>query len=156
MNESGKKRVNALDILLILAVVLLIVAFFFRAETQNLFARKGDTTLTVAFRLEQTDSAVAELFAAGTVLMDAEGNTIGEILNVRVEDAYNTEELTDGTFVQVANGRKNVIGNLTAKGYLSGEFPYLNNGTVLLAGSRLQVSTGQAFAELEIRSVEAQ
>ncbi|MBO4366838.1 MAG: DUF4330 family protein [Clostridia bacterium] len=156
MNETGKKRINALDILLILAVVSLIVAFFFRAEIQNLFAQKGDTTITIAFRMDPADKAVAELFAAGTVLMDAEGNEIGEILNVRIEDAHTAETLTDGTVVQVANGMRIVSGNLTAKGYVTGEFPYLNNGTMLVAGSRLQVSTGPAFAELEILSVQAQ
>ncbi len=156
MNETGKKRINALDILMILAVISLIIAFFFRAEIQSLFAQKGNTTMTIAFRMDPADADIAGLFSAGTVLMDADGNEIGEILNVRTADAFTPESLTDGTVVQVANGKQIVTGNLTAKGYLSGEFPYLNNGTMLVAGGRLQVSTGQAFAELEILSVQAQ
>lgn len=156
MNENGKKHINALDILLILAVVLVIVAFFFRTEIQNLFATKGNETLTISFRLNEVDRQIADQFAAGMKLMDENGNEIGDLLTVLTEDAQTPEALTDGTIVYVPNGKKLITGSITAKGYLSGEFSYLNNGSMVVVGGSLPVSTGTIFVELEIVSVSAQ
>jgi len=156
MNEKGKRHINALDIILILLIVLVIVAFFFRSEIQNLFAKKGDATLTFSFRLDQADERVAAQFGSGTVLKDGDGNEIGTILDAKAEKAVSVETLADGTKVEVANGKTTVTGNVTAKGYVSGDFQYLNNGVMLVAGDTMFVSTGSAYVEIEILFAQSQ
>ena len=157
MNEQKeKKRINILDILIILVVVLVIVAFFFRSEIRNLFAKKGDAVITFSFEIASVDPQTASGWTAGTKLYDETGNVIGDVLDCRSENAANTEALTDGTVVSVENGRKRITGNVTAKGYINGDFKYLNNGTMLVAGDRMNISTGDMFFEILILSVNAQ
>ncbi|MBR4467375.1 MAG: DUF4330 family protein [Clostridia bacterium] len=156
MKAAGKRRINVLDILLILAVVLLIVAFFFRTEIQKLFAKKGDVTITFSFQLDQADPQIAAGLAAGTVLKDEDGNVIGEILDCRVEEAVDLLSTADGRTVSVANGRKKLTCSVTAKGYVSEDFLYLGNGRMLVSGDRMNVSTGTVFAEILVLAVNSQ
>ena len=156
MNATEKKRINALDILLILVVVLLIVAFFFRAEIRNLFARKGDVTITFSFVLDSVDETLASRFAAGTVLTDGDGKEIGTVLEVGNEPSVTQETLTDGTVIGVPNGRRTLTCSVTAKGYVSGDYRYLNTGAMLVEGGTLGVSTGTAYAEVRILHVQTQ
>ena len=63
--------------------------------------------------------------------------------------------LADGNAVSVKNGTLDLSGTVTATGYTVGEFVYLSDGTLLVPGGTLTVSTGEAVYTLTLTDVDA-
>lgn len=150
------KRINAFDIILVVLVIALIVAFLFRTQIRDLFATKGERIVTYSFNVENLDPAVAAYLHAETELLSEDGSSVGTVLVCNVLPGSDEKILTDGTVVQVENGKMTLSGNITAKGYVSDDFIYLNNGTLLVSGDRMTVYTDCAMFNLMITAVQVQ
>ena len=154
MSEK-RKRIGAIDIAIILLIAAAVAAFAFRGEIRKWFSEEADRVVTYEFRVENVDPAVAARLNVKTVLLASDGSSLGEVLVCTTESAENSETLTDGTVVGVPNGKLNLTGSVSARGYLSGEFVCLQNGETIVPGGTLRVSTGDAVFELLITSVQS-
>lgn len=153
MNEK-RRSISVLDVVIVLLIIAAVVAFIFRGELQKWVSGEADAVVTYEFRVTDLDPLVASNLTVGTKLLASDGSSFGEVLAVVSTAAETPEELTDGTVVGVANGKLDLSGSVTATGYRSGDFACLENGTVLVPGTTLRVSTGKAVFVFTITSVQ--
>ncbi len=155
MENKKKKRINALDVLLLLLIVGLVTAFFFRGQILSVFEEEETEVVTYSFLLSDVESAHAAYLQKDSTLYNSGGASVGKVLSVTVTDALDEKTLSDGNTVQVKNGFVDLTGTVTATGYTVGEFVYLSDGTLLVPGGTITVSTGDAIYTLTVTDVEA-
>lgn len=154
--KKERRKINALDVALVLLVAAAVAAFLFRGRLLKLFDEEGTQVVTYSFRVSQADPQVASYLTAGTKLLAEDGSSLGEVLVCTSSNAESEETLINGKVVRVVNGKLDLTGSVTAKGFSSGDFITLNNGTLLVPGGTLRVSTGLAVFVLTITAVQAQ
>ena len=154
MKTTEKKRFNALDVVIILVVIAAIAAFFLRGQFAELFRKEADHIVTYSYRITDVHQETAASLKAGSVLYAESGKTAGEVLTVVTSDATDERVLSDGQTVYVKNGLVDLQGTISATGYESEGFVYLECGILLVPGKTVMLSTGDALFALEIVQVQ--
>lgn len=155
MENTKKRRINALDVLIILLILAMITAFFFRGRILSVFEEEETEVVTYSFLLTDVEKEHAAYLQEDGMLYNGAGAFVGQVLTLTVSDGADDQVLDNGKTVQVKNGNLDLTGTVTASGYTAGEFIYLSDGTLLIPGGTLTVSTGEAVYTLTITSVEA-
>ncbi len=155
METSKKKRINALDVLIVLLLIAMITAFFFREQIYSAFREDENQVVTYSFLLTDVEKEHAAYLKKDCLLYNSAGVSVGQVLTVSATDAEDEKLLDSGKTVQVKNGSLDLTGTVTASGYATESFVYLADGTLLVPGGTLVVSTGDAIYTLTITSVEA-
>lgn len=154
MNERTKRRINGLDVLVVLLLAAAIAAFCLRGWVRSLFSDGDSHIVTYAYAITDVEPLTADSLQVGTQLYSAEGLPMGEVLTCIRKEATDEQVLSDGRTVRVLNGLLDLSGSVTAVGYLADGFVYLNGGILLVAGGELTVSTGDALFTVRITSVQ--
>ena len=154
MNTKAKKRFNALDFVIVLVVIAAVAAFFLRGQFAALFAKKADHIVTYTYRITDVPKETAASLKAGVLLYSETGKPAGEALTVETSDATDAQTLSDGRTVYVKNGLVDLEGTVTANGYDADGFVYLECGMLLVPGSVVTLSTGDALFLAEIVQVQ--
>lgn len=154
MEKTKKRRINALDVLLILLIAAMIAAFVFRGQILSVFKEEETKIVTYSFVVTDVEKEHASYLKKDQALYNPSGAEAGTILTVTVEDAMDEQTLSDGHTVQVKNGALDLAGTVTAVGYTVGEFVYLADGTLLIPGGTIEVSTGEALYTLTVTSAK--
>ncbi len=153
MEKTKKKRINFLDVLIVLVIILAITAFFLRGKLLAFFEEDSSCVVTYSFAVEDLDGNHAAYLAAGTVLFNQSGEKTGDVLTVSRTAATDSLVLADGHTVEVQNGDVDIAGTVSATGYAAGSFIYLADGTMLIPGNSITVFTGEAVFVLRITGV---
>ena len=154
MSTKTKKRFNALDVVIVLVVIAAVAAFFLRGQFASLFDKKADQIVTYSYRITDVQKETAASLKAGVLLYSESGKEAGEVLTVETSDATDAQTLSDGRTVFVKNGLVDLQGTVTAKGYDADGFVYLECGMLLVPGSVVKISTGDALFWAEIVQVQ--
>lgn len=154
MSAEKKKRINALDVIIVLAVLASIVAFFLRGRIISFFTDEASGIVTYSFTVTDVETETAAYLAAGQMLYGESGEAFGKVLSVTQSAGTDTLMLTDGHAVEVQNGKTDLVGTVTAIGYGGSGFVYLADGTLLIPGGTLCVTTGGAVFTLQITDVQ--
>ena len=155
MEKTKKRRINALDVLLVLLIAAMIAAFVFRGQILSVFEEEETKVVTYSFAITDVEKEHASYLKKDCVLYNDSGAEVGTVLDVTAADAVDEKTLSDGHTVQVQNGTLDLAGTVTAVGYTVGEFVYLADGTLLSPGGTIVVSTGEAIYTLTVTSAEA-
>ena len=75
-------------------------------------------------------------------------------MSATLSEATDAQMLSDGRTVYVKNGLVDIQGSVTANGYEADGFVYLEGGMLLVPGSVVTVSTGEALFAAEIVQVQ--
>ena len=155
MEKTKKKRINALDVLLVLLIAAMIIAFIFRGQILAIFEENETEVVTYAFVITDVEKEHAAYLKADSSLYNKSGAFVGTVLEVTVTDGTDEKTLSDGHAVKVKNGLTDLTGTVTASGYTVGDFVYLSDGTLLVPGGTVSVSTGEAVYTLTLTKVDA-
>jgi hypothetical protein len=155
MENAKKKRINALDVLIVLLIAAMIAAFFFRGQILSFFEEEETEVVTYSFVITDVEREHAAYLKKDCVLYNGGGESVGKVLAVVAAEATDDMLLADGNAVQVKNGSLDLSGTVTATGYTVGEFVYLADGTLLVPGGTVTVSTGEAIYTLTVTDVES-
>lgn len=154
MRENGKKRINLLDVVIVLVVIAAVAAFFLRGRIQALFKEEANNIITYSYVVTDVEEDTAAFLQAGETLFDESGKELGEVLSAVCSDATDAELLPDGRAVEVKNGKTEISGAVSAKGYEANGFVYLEGGILLIPGGTLTVYTVDAVFTLQITDVQ--
>ncbi|MBO7157878.1 MAG: hypothetical protein J6W31_04670 [Clostridia bacterium] len=154
MENAKKKRINFLDVLIVLAVLLAIAAFFMRGKILSFFREEATYVVTYSFVAEDLEAEQAAYLASGTSLYNGAGEKMGETLSVNRSAATDPHVLADGHTVYVQNGDVELSGTVSAVGYSVDGFIYLADGTLLVPGGEITVFTREAVFTLQITGVQ--
>ncbi len=155
MNERTKRRINGLDVLVVLLLAAAIAAFCLRGWVRSLFEDRDSHIVTYAYEIADVEPAVADSMQVGTTLYSTDGQSMGAVLTCTRSEAADEQRLSDGRTVPVPNGLLDLSGSVTAVGSVTDGFVYLNGGILLVAGNEIAVSTGDALFTVRITSVQA-
>ena len=155
MEKTKKRRINALDVLLVLLIAAMIAAFVFRGQILSVFEETETEVVTYSFAITDVEKAHASYLKADCTLYNKSGAFVGTVLEVTATDSTDKKTLDDGHTVEVKNGLTDLTGTVTASGYTVGEFIYLSDGTLLVPGGTISVSTGEAIYTLIVTEVES-
>lgn len=123
IDEKGRLfgRINVIDMLALLAVLILAAAFVLRAQRlaasnvqqQPLFA-PPEETVPVVYEVTMYNTSIghAEDIRVGDTLYnkDTSGIDVGTIVDVQVNDCYIPSQLADGSYVMApVRGRYNIV-----------------------------------------------
>ncbi|MBE6579563.1 MAG: DUF4330 family protein [Ruminococcaceae bacterium] len=153
MEKTKKKRINALDVLIVLVILLAIAAFFLRGKILAFFEEEATCVVTYSFVATDLEKEHAAYLQSGEILLNASGAKNGEVLSVTKTPATDPHLLADGHTVQVQNGELDASGTVSAVGYEVDGFIYLADGTKLVPGGSITVYTGDAVFTLQITGV---
>ncbi len=153
MENAKKKRINVLDVLIVLVILLAIAAFFLRGKILAFFEEESTCVVTYSFVTTDLEKEHAAFLQSGYVFYNASGEKNGDILSVSKTPATDPHLLADGHTVQVQNGDVDATGTVSAVGYQADGFIYLEDGTKLVPGGRITVFTGDAVFVLQITGV---
>ncbi len=154
MKTTEKKRFNALDVVIVVIVLAAVAAFFLRGQFATLFKKEADHIVTYSYRVTDVREEIAASLKAGSMLYVESGKSAGEVLTVTSTDATDPQMLSDGQIVFVENGLVDLEGTVSANGYKSDGFVYLECGLLLVPGKTVTLSTGDALFALQIVQVE--
>ncbi len=154
MKTTEKKRFNVLDVVIVLVIIAAIAAFFLRGRFVSLFQKEADHIVTYSYRITDVRGEVAAALKAGGELYTESGKSAGKVLTVNSADATDERILSDGRTVLVKNGLVDLEGTVSANGYESDGFVYLECGLMLIPGKTAELSTGDAIFALQIVQVE--
>jgi hypothetical protein len=154
MENAKKKRINFLDVLIVLAVLLAIAAFFMRGKILSFFREEATYVVTYSFVAEDLEAEQAAYLASGTSLYNGAGEKMGDTLSVNRSEATDPHVLADGHTVYVQNGDVELSGTVSAVGYSVDGFIYLADGTLLVPGGEITVFTREAVFTLQITGVQ--
>ena len=155
MEKTKKRRINALDVLIVLLIAAMIAAFVFRGQILSVFEEEKSEVVTYSFEITDVEKTHAGYLAKDSTLYNGKGQSVGKVLSVTAVDGTDEQILADGNAVSVKNGTLDLSGTVTATGYTVGEFVYLSDGTLLVPGGTLTVSTGEAVYTLTLTDVDA-
>lgn len=155
MEKTKKSRINALDVLIVLLIAAMITAFIFRGQILSVFEEEETEVVTYSFVVTHVEKERAAYLTKDCTLYNSKGQSVGTLLAVTVTDGTDAQVLADGNAVQVKNGFLDLSGTVTATGYTVGEFVYLADGTLLVPGGTVTVTTGEAIYTLTLTDVEA-
>lgn len=153
METTKKKRINALDILIVLVVLLAIAAFFLRGKILSFFEEEATCVVTYSFVAHDLEKEHAAYLQAGDILYNAAGEKSGDVLSAARSAATDPCILADGHTVEVQNGDLDLAGTVSAVGYSVDGFIYLADGTLLVPGGTVTVFTASAVFTLEVTGV---
>lgn len=154
MKTTEKKRFNALDVVIVVVILAAIAAFFLRGQFAAMFQKEASHIVTYSYRITDVREEIAASFTAGSALYVDSGKRAGEVLTVNVTDATDAQTLSDGQIVYVKNGLVDLQGTISANGYQTEGFVYLECGLLLVPGKTVTLTTGDALFELEIVQVQ--
>lgn len=154
MKTTEKKRFNILDVVIVLVVIAAIAAFFLRGQFAALFQKEAGHVVTYSYRITDVRGEIAAALKAGSELYVESGKSAGKVLTVLSSDATDEQMLSDGQTVLVKNGLVDLEGTISANGYESDGFVYLECGLLLVPGKTVMLSTGDAVFALQIEQVE--
>ena len=154
METTKKKRINVLDVIIVLAVILAVAAFFMRGKILSFFEEDATCVVTYSFVAEDLESEHAAYLSAGTLLYNGEGEKTGDVLSVSRSAATDPHVLADGHIAYVQNGDLDLSGTVSAVGYSVDGFIYLADGTLLVPGGEITVFTGDAVFTLRVTGVQ--
>ncbi len=155
MNERTKRRINALDVLIVLLIAAAIAAFCLRGRVRDLFEDGDSHVVTYAYEIADVEPAVADSIQVGKALYSTDGQPMGDVLTCVRAEATDEQTLADGRTVPVPNGLLDLSGSVTAVGYVTDGFVYLNGGILLVVGNEITLSTQDALFTVRITSVQA-
>ncbi len=153
MKRTGNIRFNALDVVIVLLVAAAVAAFCLRGRVSRFFAEEGSHVITYTFAVIDVEDVTAASLKAGVSLFSTSGVSVGEVLTCGSSAASDEQLLPDGRTVEVLNGLTDLTGSVTATGYSSDGFVYLDGGILLVPGGTLVVSTGDALFTFRITAV---
>ena len=161
--SKKKIKFNILDVIVILIVAVLIVAYCFRSNIfTNTFAVSNSSSMKVSVKVEGVRLYTVEAFSEGDSIYDKEtGNYLGMITEIKYEPSYETVKLDgsqteDGTAKAVlleSPGRYDVYLNFDATGKISEEGSYINGNKLVAPNSTISISTQKVITEGKIISV---
>lgn len=154
MKTNEKKRMNALDVVIVLAIIASVAAFLLRGRIQAIFKEEASSIVTYSFVVTDVEETTMWSLRTGRALYSETGADAGKVLSVLYLDATDTQRLSDGREVEVKNGLSDLSGAVSATGYESDGFVYLEGGILLIPGGTLTVSTGDAIFTLQITNVQ--
>lgn len=153
MEKTKKKRITVLDVLIVLAILLAVAAFFARGKILAFFQDDATCVVTYSFTATDLKSEHAAYLKAGGVVYNESGEKTGDVLTVSRSAATDTLTLANGHTVEVKNGDMDIAGTVSATGYAVDGFIYLADGTMLVPGETVTVFTGEAVFVLQITGV---
>lgn len=169
IDERGRLfgRINVVDALVLLAVLVLIVAFALRAQRlaadkvqQQPLIAAPEETVPVVYEVTMYNTSIghAEDIRVGDTLYnrDHNGVNVGTIVDVQVNDCYMPSQLADGSYVMApVRGRYNIV--LTVEGEArpsqSGRL-FINWSSELAAGLTYNYCTKYCLITGAITSVD--
>ncbi len=164
MSDTRKKmKFNILDVVVILVITVLVVAYCFRSNIfANTLSVSEPSKMEVSVKVEGVRIYTVDAFSVGDSIYDREtGNLLGEISEVRYEPSYETVKLDgtqteDGTAKAVlleSPGRYDVYITFDATGKINDEGSYINGNKLVAPNSSLSISTQKVITEGKIISV---
>ncbi|MBQ3003958.1 MAG: DUF4330 family protein [Clostridia bacterium] len=154
MKTTEKKRFNVLDVVIVLVIIAAVAAFFLRGQFAAFFRQEAEQVVTYSYRVTDIRGEIASALKAGGELFAESGKSAGKVLTVNAADATDAQTLSDGQTVYVKNGLVDLEGTISANGYESEGFVYLECGLLLVPGKTVVLSTGDALFALQITGVE--
>lgn len=160
---KAKKKLNAIDWFIIVALLLCIAGAALRTFIGTDNALAGTTTMekhAVLFKVENIRNSSTEYLTPGeTFYLDSTGQYLGEVIgNVAVTPALYMFEDASGKYVQAyapENGdatRVDITGTLLVDGYMS-DNGFLLNGTTSLAPGK-EITIRSSFIQVKITITE--
>lgn len=151
MPASRKYRVNFVDMLVVLLVVLSVVSFLFRGQAEKLVSRMmADDNVTVGFAITDLDPTVAEQFGAEKEFT-YEDETFGVLQSFDISMGTKTI-LSTSPFIYMNvsdTGCRTVTGTFLVQGIRKDSGFYLSGGEKIAVGKTFTVySKGQKFTIL--------
>lgn len=169
IDEEGRLfgRINIIDALALLAVLILVAAFALRAhrlaasniQQQPLFA-PPEETVPVVYEVTMYNTSIghAEDIRAGDTLYNRDNNgvNVGTIVDVQVSDCYIPSQLADGSYVMApVRGRYNIVLTVESEARPSqGGRLYINWSSELAAGLTYNYCTKYCLITGAITSVK--
>ncbi len=164
MSDTKKKmKFNILDVVVILIIAVLAVAYCFR---NNIFANtlsiSEPSEMKVSVKVEGVRIYTADAFSVGDNIYDREtGNHLGVISDIKYEPSYESVKLDgtqteDGTAKVVlleTPGRYDVYITFDAVGKINDEGSYINGNKLVAPNSGLSISTQKVITEGRIISI---
>ncbi|MGM9680957.1 MAG: DUF4330 family protein [Eubacteriales bacterium] len=151
MPESRKYRMNFVDILVAILVILSVVSFFFRGQAEKLVNQMmADDTVTVGFAITDLDPTVAEQFGAEKDFTYND-ETFGVLQSYDV--GMGTKTILSNSPLAFKNvsdsGSRTVTGTILVTGIRKDSGFYLASGEKIAVGKTFTVySMGQKFTIL--------
>ncbi len=164
MSDIKKKmKFNILDVVVILIIAVLILAYCFRSNIfANTLSVSEPSEMKVSVKVEGVRIYTVDAFSVGDNIYDREtGNLLGKISEITYEPSYESVKLDgtqteDGTAKAVlleSPGRYDLYITFDATGKISDEGSYINGNKLVAPNSSLSISTQKVITEGKIVSV---
>lgn len=123
-------KISIVDVIVILVVAVLGVAIYAKTHKPQTGTKVATTSIVYQMRLENQPAYMLDAIQVGDQMYDKErstGGSLGEILDIQVEDGTKRAELNDGTTAVVpAEGNYNILLTIRGKGLVTEEGYALN------------------------------
>ena len=149
LSSKGKffNKVNIIDVLIILLVIVAIIGAYFRFFVNRVDEENKDCVFQYTFTIrgirENNVKLLVESANSQTPFILAEKieSPMGKLIDVKVEDAISEVEKTDGTIVStVVPGKYDVTLTLEVDGYQNKSGYYVSEDIAICAGKQYNIS----------------
>lgn len=144
--KQGKFKFNAIDVLIILALIACIVGIAFRLGLPQKFLEpEPDQKAEIRFSVNAVDQFFVDQFKDGIMLYDADGEEFGSVKDIEVSASSVYKENDHGVVEKMSHlSLQDVVGTITVTGLVKDDGFYMNGDTWLGVGQYYTVKTESA------------
>ena len=156
MTENKKKKINIIDLLTVLVVILLIVAAYVKFGKYNVKTEESSQeTIVYTVDVYSVRDYTALAYQSGDIVFDSlTGVNIGVIQNVEITDAVTYEPAQDGKLVKATNPyKKDLVITIETPGTVENNAYYANKSIELKVNSQKAIETKYAKTTGTISSI---
>lgn len=159
MTENKKKKINIIDLLTVLVVILLVVAAYVKFGKYNVKTEdSAQGTLLYTVDVYSVRDYTAQAYQSGDIVFDSlTGVNIGVIQNVEMADAVTYETAENGTLVKSTNPyKKDLVITIKTLGTVENNAYYANKSIELKVNSQKAIETKYAKTTGTISSINVE
>jgi hypothetical protein len=159
MTENKKKKINIIDLLTVLVLILLIVAAYVKFGKYNVKTEDSTQgTLLYTVDVYSVRNYTAMAYQSGDIVFDSlTGVNIGVIQNVEMTDAVTYEPAQDGKLVKAINPyKKDLVITIKTPGTVENNAYYANKSIELKVNSQKAIETKYAKTTGTISSINVE
>ncbi len=153
--KNKLKKINVLDLVIIILVVAIIAGAFFRADIIRLVSGEETVTMEITFESEPMSTLFYSYFAKGdNIYIAGTDILLGKADNLSKTLAPVLVQMEDGSYEEDVELEKSVVfGTLTVEGYYRDGVYSLEDGRVISAGDVISAEGSLIAFDLTVKSV---